>query len=77
MLQLGGSEEGDEEDQAIAAEYQRRLAGLRHLPRAARAGALRAAKQWHQGALRLLRDKRAAARQARRLAQRWQLPPPT
>jgi hypothetical protein len=61
--------------QGIEEEFRRKLAGLRRLPREARAHALRAAQADRQMAVRLLRDRRDRARRSR-LAQRRQTPTP-
>ena len=65
----------------VAAEYQRRLSGLRGLSRHKRAGAARAIKEWHVAALSALRRdheaKRAAARQRRAARARLCRPAPS
>ncbi len=63
-------EEGVGAELEIAAEFQRRLVGLRRLPRHERAAALRLAREWRQLALKALREKRATARHAWR-SLRW------
>jgi hypothetical protein len=65
-------EEGVGAELEIAAEFQRRLAGLRRLPRYERAAALRLAREWRQLALKALREKRATARHAWRSLRRLQ-----
>jgi hypothetical protein len=69
-------EDGVGAELEIDAEYQRRLAGLRRLPRHERAAALRLAREWRQLALRALREKRATARHAARSLRRLQRPQP-
>jgi hypothetical protein len=69
-----------EEDEAAEAEieamFKRRLMGLRRLPRYQRAGALRAAREWRQLALKALRERRATDRHARHMLWRLGLPAP-
>ncbi len=70
MLAPEPFEEGVGAELEIVAEFQRRLAGLRRLPRHERAAALRLAREWRQLALKALREKRATARHAWR-SLRW------
>ena len=65
----------DGEMQGIEEEFRRKIAGLRRLPREAKAHALRAARADREMALRLLRDRRDSARRSR-LARRRQMPTP-
>jgi hypothetical protein len=65
MPDLGPDEEGEGEELEINAAYQRKLLGLKHLPRAERAAARRNARQWRKAALNALHEKRAGARHAR------------
>jgi hypothetical protein len=60
----------------IEEEYQRKLAGLRRLPPHERPHALRAAQEARQLALKALRDRRASARNARRMLRQFQRPAP-
>jgi hypothetical protein len=59
-------EEGEGAELEIEAEFRRRLAGARKLPRHARAGARREAYEWRKAALRALREKRLLERTALR-----------
>ena len=56
----------------IEAEFKRKIAGLRRLPRRERSAALRAARTARQLALRGLRDKRARMRHAENMRRRLQ-----
>jgi hypothetical protein len=58
------------EMQGIEEEFRRQIAGLRRLPREARAHALCAAQAARQMALRLLRDRRDRARRSRQTRRR-------
>jgi hypothetical protein len=60
----------------IEEEYQRKLSGLRNLPPHERPHALRAAQAARQQALKALRDRRAYARDARRMLRQLQRPAP-
>jgi hypothetical protein len=74
---LGSMEDDEASEFEIAAEFRRRLSGLRHLPRRQRAAALRAARDWRSLAVKGLRERRANKRHARYLFWRSQLPTPT
>jgi hypothetical protein len=65
-------EDGVGAELEIDAEFQRRLAGLRRLPRHERAAALRLAREWRQLALKALRERRTTARHAWRSLRRLQ-----
>jgi len=60
----------------IEDEYRRKLAALRRLPKRDRAAALRNARESRQLALRLLHERLARARQARRVLRLMQRPRP-
>jgi len=76
LTEFDASEEGDAEEIEIEFQFRRRLAGLRRMSRYDRPHALRAAREWRQFALKALREKRAAARYARRMLRRLQTPEP-
>ncbi len=61
----------------IDAIFQRRLAGLRYLPRDARAAAFRAARDERDLSLRALRESRAVRHHARKLVTEHHAPAPT
>lgn len=65
----------DEGAAEIAAEFRRRLRGLRYLRRGERAQALRAALEWRFIALKELKAKRARERRDRITGWRLGLPP--
>jgi hypothetical protein len=69
-------EEHEAAEAEIEAMFKRRLMGLRRLPRYQRAGALRAAREWRQVALKALRETRATERHARFMQWRLGLPAP-
>ena len=60
----------------IEDEFRRQCAALRRLPKRDRAAALRNARESRQLALRLLQERRAQARQARRALHLMQRPRP-
>jgi hypothetical protein len=69
----------DEDDAArdeIERVFRAKLMGLRRLPRAQRAGALQAAREWRQAALAGLRADRARKRSARFAAWKQPMPAP-
>jgi hypothetical protein len=68
------NDDGAEAD--IDAEFKRRLAGLRRLPKRERGAVLRAAREWRIAALKALQARRACDRHARFLLWRSQMLPP-
>ena len=66
IIDIGGFvepiEEGEGAELEIEAEFRRKLHGSRFLPRKARAGARRAAREWRRAALSALREKRLLER---------------
>jgi hypothetical protein len=69
-------EDSEAEEHAIEREYYGRLLAIRRLPRALRAGARRAAKDWRAAALKALRMKRMLERQAHSAVWKLHIPPP-
>jgi hypothetical protein len=69
-------EEGEAEEREIEREYYGRLLAIRQLPRALRASARRAAREWRAAALKAVRMRRKLKRQAQYAARKSQLPPP-
>jgi len=75
--QLVREELSDEDagaEAGIEADFRRKIAGLRHMPRHERSHALRAAKEARQLAFKALYDRRAAHRHAKHLLQRLRTP---
>jgi hypothetical protein len=64
-VSLGPVEDNEGEEAEIKRMFRGRLMALRWLPRSARPGALRAAREWLKQALDGLKDKRAGERRAR------------
>jgi len=72
FLSLGSDAPEDDGATEIEAEFRRKIAGLRRLPRQQRAAAVRAAREWFLVALSALREKRARDRHARHMLRRQQ-----
>jgi hypothetical protein len=74
-VEPGGGDEEDGEGE-IEMMFRARLSALRRLPRHEKAAALRAAREWRTGAMKALREKRAARRLARHRLWQAQQPMP-
>ncbi len=68
--------EGEAEEREIETVFRRKLAGLRHVRKSERAGALKAARDWRTLALKALRKRRASKRYATWVSRQLRRPVP-